>query len=434
MNCGNFYAERDRRTIPYGVPAPWLLTPVGFAVDDAAARTRPGQVLTLALVNMLVRLHRRVVIAVPDAPLLARPLVPAGGLHEAIQRTARAIDPCGTLDFVAARDLPEASVGVGAGTHVPGAAYLGADGLSAVLDRVPEGVEPSGRTVLGAALAACLGSATLLALATGATMRPVTTSLAEIGTGDGADGASSRLLRPIDVGDVLCVGAGAVTSALFYWLREIGVIGRWLVVDGDMAELHNTNRCLGMLAADTGWPGGAAQPKARIAARLIGAEAEVAWYDEWLGTTAWRPRLVLPLANERGVRRAIAARGEPRLIHATTSPDWTAELHRHVSGVDDCIVCRIPDREGPAAFACSTAPLRTDAGTSADAALPFLSGAAGLLLAYALSHADGGWTRESRNHWRLFLGPPGATPGRWKANRWAPREGCLHVPSPGPGA
>src|SRR5258705_357111 len=62
---------------------------------------------------------------------------------------------------------------------------------------------------------------------------------------------------PIDVGDVLAVGAGAVTAALVYWLRELGVShGMWDFLDRDAAELHNTNRCMTMTAAQAGWPNG----------------------------------------------------------------------------------------------------------------------------------------------------------------------------------
>lgn len=71
---------------------------------------------------------------------------------------------------------------------------------------------------------------------------------------------------------MLLVGAGAVGSALCYWLAELGVTGQWSVADSDPAELHNTNRSLGLLAADAGWPDTAPANKAVAAASLLGAE------------------------------------------------------------------------------------------------------------------------------------------------------------------
>ncbi|HXF37910.1 MAG TPA: hypothetical protein VNO17_12140, partial [Actinomycetota bacterium] len=105
-------------------------------------------------------------------------------------------------------------------------------------------------------------------------------------------------------------------------------------------ELHNTNRALTLLAADAGWPDGTPrQPgamKATAAADLLGIDAYEGWYHEWLAENGdRRPDLVLPLANDFSVRHAIGQRGESILVHATTSPNWTAELHRHVAGRDN---------------------------------------------------------------------------------------------------
>jgi hypothetical protein len=283
-------------------------------------------------------------------------------------------------------------------------------------------------------------------MAHGSSIRPTRLNLLEH-TADAEAGITSRR-GPVDVGRVLVVGAGAVSQALFYWLREIGVVGAWDVVDGDLAELHNTNRCLGMTAADAGWPdalhSGDPRHKACIAAELTGAQPHPYWYDSWPSlTNAPNYDLVLPLANERGVRAQIAALGQPILLHATTSPNWTAELHRHIPDRDDCPACRIPDAP-TARFLCGTGPASPSTPGSGDAALPFLSAAAGLLLAASLLDLDeeGRMITERQNHWLLHLAlghrlwqsaihlnngcphtlPPaarqilhGATSGRWSA-------------------
>jgi hypothetical protein len=72
------------------------------------------------------------------------------------------------------------------------------------------------------------------------------------------------------------------------------------------------------------------------------------------------------------------------LLHATTSRTWEAQLHRHLPDQDDCITCRMPDPASQVQFMCATAPIEQSGGSSTDAALPFLSATAGLLLLSAL--------------------------------------------------
>jgi hypothetical protein len=102
-------------------------------------------------------------------------------------------------------------------------------------------IADSEATVLGAALAACLAAAALFGHQHRGRVAPRRVSLWDFSEGDQA-AAGPNQLGPIDVGDVLVVAAGAVGSALCYWLAELRVIGRWSIVDGDWVEVHNTNR------------------------------------------------------------------------------------------------------------------------------------------------------------------------------------------------
>jgi hypothetical protein len=305
--------------------------------------------------------------------------------------------------------------------------YVGADRFTAILATEPVPIADAQATVLGAGLAACLADAALF----GHERRraaPRRVSLWDFS--DGSDAAPGPdQVSPIDVGDVFLVGAGAVCSALCYWLAELGVNGRWSIADGDSAELHNTNRSLGLLAADAGWPDTNPVNKAIAAARLIGAEPFPGWYHEWLETHGnARPDLVLPLANDYGARHAIGQRGDNLLLHATTSRNWTSELHRHIAGRDDCIDCRIPTEAQPR-FTCSSGPALPKTTTaSPDAALPFLSAAAGLLLAAGLVRLQHGTLQAGpHNHWRLHLELAQRT---WQQSRHRCREGCAQVLDP----
>jgi hypothetical protein len=424
-----FYTERDRRTRQYGGTDDALERPVLIVVGPNAARTRAGQIAALALVNMAARVHRRVGLIIPDAPLLARTLIPATDFPTAAIRTARAINP--VLDLYLEPEIEKrafaAGIGLGTDAHTDLDVYLDWDGGLGVLATAPvpsPALDPA--SVFGAATAAVFGSAALFRLVHGQPVHPARFNPLELVAG--AEAGTRDHTGPIDVGSVLVVGAGAVATALLYWVRELGTRSAWDIVDRDIAELHNTNRCLTMTAADAGWPDGeptaAAVAKAVSAARAIGCEPRVEWYDQWQPHHPARHDLVLPLANGRGVRTLIAQRGEPLLLHATTSPNWTAELHRHRPDRDDCPTWRIPDTTTPE-LTCATGPAEPEEPNSPDAALPFLSAGAGLLLAAALADLPDSAALTARvNHWQLDLTLTGHM---LRALRHPPREGCRHI-------
>jgi hypothetical protein len=422
-----FYAERDKRTVQYGGVTEALERPVLIVVGSDAAGTRAGQVAALALVNMAARVHRRIGLRLPVAPLAARSLIPAHDLQEAAIKTARAINPVLDIDLNPGAPTTAYAATAGLGRQVPDNLdlYLDWQGGRGTLATSPNppGV-PDADAMFVSATASILGAAALFRLVHNQPIQRADFNPLEL-TSDAAHTRDHT--GPIDVGDVLTVGAGAVTSALLYWIRELRPRGSWDVVDGDDAVLHNTNRCLTMIAADAGWPAG--EPtgmllnKAIVGARAIGGRAHTQWYDQWQPNHEARHDLVLPLANGRDVRTLIAQRGEPLLLHATTSPHWTAELHRHLPGRDDCPTCRIPDNTQPR-LACSTGPAIPDDPDSPDAALPFLSAAAGLLLAAALAELPEGAALQDRfNHWQLDL-TFGTSPLR--ARQHPPRQGCRH--------
>ena len=423
-----FYLERDRRSRQYGSEDSAVERPVKIIVGEDVADTRSGQITALALINMVARVHRRVALFVPSAPLLATPLAAGTDLRTAAAATARAIDPFMDLDSVEDIGGDRFVATIGLGSELPRNLdlYLGWRGGLGILDTAPASIDHDPHARFGAATAAILGAAGLFRLAHHQRVRAARLNPLTLATGNGTGDRDQP--RPIDVGSCLTVGAGAVTCALCYWLREFGVRGEWDVVDRDIMKLHNTNRCLTCTAADAGWPngipGGVPAAKATSAAAAIGARAFVAWYDEWQPSHDTRHDLVLALANGRGVRSLLAQRGEPVLLHATTSANWTAELHRHLPDRDDCPACRIPDNAQPQMM-CATGPATPEEPDSPDAALPFLSAAAGLLLAAALAEMpDAAALARPQNHWQLDL----TLGGRLLRPLQHPaREGCRHV-------
>ena len=401
----HFYSERDRRTIAYGTPAEALERSIGIRIGPRAAETTTGQILLLTAVNIAARVHRHMVVDVPDVPLQAPALVPSSSLLDAAIRLATAVDPYIRIKTSAVGfEGPVLAVGDGRGTI-----HTGAHGYQATVAGAPQAVVDHPAGVLGAGLAACLGTAALLQVVVGS--RPVfrTTSLWLFDDCRRDQIGPLEPIAPLDVGaNVAVIGAGAVGSAVAYWAYHLGVQGRWSFVDGDVVELHNTNRSIGMFAADAGWPNGRPQgpgySKAEIAAALISGDPEKAWYDEWVVNTP-RPDLIIPVANDRGIRQNIGHLGLPLLIHAATSPNWTAELHRH-GPRDDCPSCRFPAIRS-ASFECAQGPLEprraSESTDTADAALPFLSAAAGLLIIAALTQLGMGYLDLKPNHHRLLF-------------------------------
>lgn len=408
-----FYAARDRRTVEYGADEQALTRPIALHIDVETAATRAGQVALIALVEMLFRVHRNIRLAVPDTPTIQDD----ESLATRALRTARAIDPF--QHPLRAPDADEIVIYVSGKNEITEldadvlATWRGGRGEVHLRGTAPVACDAEASTsgacdLLGAATAACLAAAAVFALVHDQNPSPAALNLLTRASG----GAACEMSKagPIDVGDVDIVGAGAVGHALTYWANEFGVIGTWTVIDGDRCEIHNTNRCLAMTVADAGWPDGlhtgTAEMKSATAARIIDAISENSWYDQ-LPLARSRADLTLVLANEREVRSAIAARGEPLLLQATTSPNWTAELHRHIPGRDDCPHCRIPSTN-QATFTCAEGPSIATDQTSGDAALPFLSAMAGLLLAIALLDldAENSLLAGRENHWRVHMELP----------------------------
>lgn len=411
MDCEAFYDLRDRRTVEY-LPgwAPPERT-VAVAAGKDAATTPGGQVCLLALANQLARVHRSLAFVLPDGGVKLSVPSPLGGetLGDALRRTCSMIDPCGQFEL--APRLPDGALAVGVGQVVDERLdlYIGADAWIGSVDASPLAVTSGPISVWGGAAASLLGTAATFSCLIGHEVIPRRVSAWDWESGPGG-ATGPREIRSIDVGRVLVVGAGAVGSSLVYWLKTLGVGGSWVVVDGDPVELHNTNRSLLLTPRDAGWPGGRPRDKAEVVASFLpSSEAHVEWYDEWVDTREGSQGfdVLLALANERGVRHQLSQRLPTVMLHATTGSDWMAQLHRHIAGRDDCITCRMGDLPEQV-FDCSRGSVPgDDAEPQSDAALPFLSGAAGLMLASALTRLQRGALHEERtNDWRLHFTSP----------------------------
>lgn len=419
--CAEFYRQRDARTGSY-TGAPWApRLSVGVVVEEEAANSAVGQLLLLGVVNMLCRLHRKIRFILPSdpVPLQIASLTDASTVQDAVLKEATAIDPCG--DFTLLPGPSDVVLGIGAPAEVV-SWYLGADRSIGFLDRrpVPLNVADPG-SARGAAVAACLGASAAFAEELDLPTEPRRLSAWNLREGDEAQRGPGDLLSA-NVGRVLLVGAGAVAAGFGYWYPRLGGGGGWTVVDRDRVSLDNTNRGLLFHPCHAGWPHEDAEFKAEIVAKALDGEAVLEWYDEAPEATEQQYDLVLGLANDRGVRGLLAARNQPILLHATTGRNYLSQMHRHVAGKDDCIACRIPKEPGPMPAPCATTEVESAPGERHDAALPFLSAAAGLMLATSVQRlAAGELSTDPMNNCSWYFCSPAdmAFPARSKCS-----EGC----------
>ena len=398
-----FYLERDSRTSEYLENDSPANAPVSIHISADACETQSGQLLLLALVNQLARLHRelRFVLASPDTALLTPTLCDASTLGVEVCKLANRIDPYGNFKLDTERTPPDhTSIGVGAYCRRDLTWYLGFDRSNAKIHTEPCGAgNNTSADLRGAGLAATLGAAAATKAALKFETVPTILSAWNFGSGADADPGPAEV-PPIDIGRGLMIGAGAVAAAAVYWLMQWGNSSSWTIMDHDRVALHNTNRGLLFFPEDAGWP--KAPPLSKVACLspyLENAVAVDSWYDQ-APEARQTFDTVLVLANERDVRTIASSRNDPLQLQATTGRSWLSQLHRHISGRDDCIRCRMEDIRAPQ-LACGRAPTASaDQPGRPDAALPFLSAASGLMLVSALQRLQHGvFGEDEKNVW-----------------------------------
>ena len=383
MNREQFEAAFDSRTLAYLPGFEQATDPLVIAVGEVA-HTPAGHSLVVALTNLVARAHRRLIfVGDLEKRLLCHDVFGAQTLEMATVGLARAINPF--VDVDSTTEIPMRrllSIGIGVRGESRVDLELGCDGWLAILGaRAP--LADNGASIWGALLAAVLGAnVAFRSIFSRPELRSGTFSLWDYAREGGGQGPV--VIGPVDVGRVLQVGAGAVGSGLDYFLAMTGVAGSWCIVDGDDVDVTNLNRQIMFVANDAGFPQGPGANKAAQAANRLDASVghSPRWYGDDPDVVDRKYDVILALANDRGVRSFLQGRQPTVLLHATTSPNWQAQLHRHVAGRDDCIDCRLPNKS--AAFICSTEEIETSGGQRFDAAVPALSALASLLLAAGL--------------------------------------------------
>jgi hypothetical protein len=190
-----------------------------------------------------------------------------------------------------------------------------------------------------------------------------------------------------DFGSIWTIGTGSVGTAALYFLTLATRRFSTVMFDMDFVKIHNLDRSPIFTAHDADLKTKKVQATAAYL-RSVGVRNVIPEpnpldnSDLWLSRQAGTPDLVIAAANERDVRSLIERSAPPLQIYGTTGANWEASVVRHVPLVDACSCCLFPPERQELSTVCATGEATlTTAEETVDAALPFLSFAAGLMVA-----------------------------------------------------
>lgn len=376
-----WFAERDSRTVIY---------PGGRVLDDAQCLaisaqaeyifTYSGQVTLVVLANLLARMGRVVRLDLPNAPPLLPGMTDAKTLTEAVLQTMSKASPHGRFHCGAPADEEHVFyVGSrGEGRVVHGSQWMAYAGLGTSPLPMPANDNP-----IGPAFAAILAVAQFC----GSDFHPAS-SATLVDTLRWSPGKVNlnepTLPTDMDLGDIWTVGVGSVGSAIMYFLPLVTRNFRVRLFDMDVVKTHNLDRSPIFIDSDVGRKKVEAVSEFLHQCGVRRAEYEGCALHEseaYRNRQEGHPDLFISAANELNVRDTIEAAYPPLQIYGTTGRNWQASLLRHSPVSDACSCCIFPSKTHIPTACAQGKVTRPKDGVQVDAALPFLSFAAGLMAA-----------------------------------------------------
>lgn len=232
-----------------------------------------------------------------------------------------------------------------------------------------------------------------------------------------------------DLGELWFAGIGSVGSAALYFLTLATRDFSAALFDMDTTKVHNLDRSPVFTVDDAehcrtkvesgerylrsvGVQSVTPEPCALHASRL--------WHERPVG----RPDVIVSAANELNARSFIEEAFPPLQLYATTGKHWQVALIRHIPLKDPCSLCLFPSTAEQPATTCGTGKVPTEKGNGEpriDAALPFLSFAAGLMTAAELTKLSHAEYPYSANRVFLQILPEPALVSAWMSHR----PGCM---------
>lgn len=380
MSGREWRAERDDRSLRYAGrvldPEKWIL----LRTDPAYAVRYDGQVAVLVVANLLARMTPAVALDVPAVPMVS-PLPWAGqDLQEFVLDQMYKADPYGKFTGRPPRDRAyEIALGRSAGT-----ATVHGVGWNAYIGPPPSPLpDDDSPNPAGPALAAILAAAE--AFKSDLTVPPGNILLNALNwEARTIDGAQFVLPPMPALGSLWTVGTGSVGTSILYFLALATRSFSVTLFDMDIVKIHNLDRSPIFSANDISKPKVSATELWLRAAGMSDVRAEPAALDEsalWRGRVTGVPDILVAAANERNVRSVIENALPPLQIYGTTGEYWQAAMIRHVPPGDPCSCCLFPETAWAPAACATGEVVREEDGEQIDAALPFLSFAAGLMAA-----------------------------------------------------
>lgn len=187
----------------------------------------------------------------------------------------------------------------------------------------------------------------------------------------------------VDLGKIWTIGVGSVGTSALYCLGLTSGTMDLTLFDMDRVKVENMDRSPLFGATDL------RKPKVEVTKTFlesmgiknITAVDKALHESELLGKrNQGDPDIFISTANELNVRSIIESSFPPLQIYGTTGKDWQASIIRHIPLIDPCSCCLFPDTIH-AETACATSKAEAINGDQVDAALPFLSFAAGVMAA-----------------------------------------------------
>ncbi|PGF14500.1 hypothetical protein CP556_20510 [Natrinema sp. CBA1119] len=400
-----FYARRDDRTEQLVDTADYQTAPILITVADDVAATLAGQVMTLTACNITSRFNRNIDVIVSDVALetaVQHADYPTTLAARAWAEMAAA-DPFGTVrvrDAPADDDAYEAVLAIGnAPTPTEPTIRIAACGWSARIQRnaAIEEFTDSSSNPIGPAAAACFGVGELFKALIGrpAHQQPDAFSFDAFSLTPNPDGSlhtvEPRLPSAVDLGMVELAGVGSIGSALLYVLAMLPVQAELALIDHDVVEFENLNRSPIFTAADADVGD---RTKVAVGEQYLAAHdgISVQTFPERYGATQAQdspyPDIVLPEVDDDRAREDIQYSRPPLMIETTTN-GTAVNVRRQIPIQEACLLCHFPPDETSYSPACAMADVDAPGVTdedengadSGDAALPFVSCLAGVLLA-----------------------------------------------------
>lgn len=379
MNESAWRAERDSRSLRYAGrvldPNHWVL----LRADPAYANRYDGQVAILTAANLFGRMTPAVALDIPSVPIVA-PLPWAGAdLRDHVLRGLFAANPYGNFHARPVRD----------GDYV---IHLGRTGAPAIVHgsgwNLYAGPAPSplpdneSANPIGPAMAAILAGAE--------GFRNELSGPAAFQLNALAWRAGTAILPDVpppempSLGALWTVGTGSVGTAILYFvtLATRGFSAK--LFDMDDVRIHNLDRSPVFTAEHVGMRKVTATAEYLTGVGVAAVKSEPVPLDE---SAVWRdrrqgvPDILVAAANERNVRAVIENGFPPVQIYGTTGVHWQAAVIRHIPLEDPCSCCLFPETAHAPTICAGGSVTRADGQEQMDAALPFLSFAAGAMAA-----------------------------------------------------